>query len=226
VSGRTVLLVEDDATLARSLAEYLRAEGFGVTQVGSAEEARRVGPQTADVVVLDWVLPDTPGIDLLREWRQAGVRTPIVLLTARTELVDRVVGLELGANDYVTKPFEPRELLARLRVQLRQAEAAPAEATLRCGELALDAARREVTFRGALLELSRQEYALLKLLMESPNRVFSREELLNQAWGYESYPTTRTVDTHVLQLRQKTDPALIETVRGIGYRLRERLTKS
>lgn len=226
MSGRTVLLVEDDATLARSLSEYLRAEGFRVTHVGSAEEARRHGAQAADVVVLDWVLPDTPGIDLLREWRQAGVRTPIVLLTARTELVDRVVGLELGANDYVTKPFEPRELLARLRVQLRQAEAAPAEATLRCGELSLDAARREVTFRGVLLELSRQEYALLKLLMENPNRVFSREELLNQAWGYESYPTTRTVDTHVLQLRQKTDPALIETVRGIGYRLRERLTKT
>lgn len=220
-----ILLVEDDVALATSLAEYLQAEGFVVQRAPTAAAARAAGTAGADVVVLDWMLPDGQGIDLLREWREARATTPVILLTARADLVDRVVGLEMGANDYVTKPFEPRELLARVRVQLRGPHAPPPPAVVRCGDLVLDPATREVRFAGALLELSRQEYALLKLLMESPNRVFSREELLNQAWGYEQYPTTRTVDTHVLQLRQKTHPALIETVRGIGYRLRQPFTK-
>jgi len=226
VSARSILLVEDDAVLARSLTEYLQADGLAIVLASTAAAARAIGPAESDVVILDWMLPDGQGIDLLREWRQAGVRTPVILLTARSELVDRVVGLELGANDYVVKPFEPRELLARLRVQLRTPSAAPPDTVVRCGELVLDVTTREVRYRDALVELSRQEYSLLKLLMENPNRVFSREELLNQAWGYESYPTTRTVDTHVLQLRQKTEPALIETVRGIGYRMRPRVGES
>lgn len=220
-----ILLVEDDAALATSLCEYLQAEGFVVVRAPTAAAARASGAGSADVVILDWMLPDSQGIDLLREWRQAGSRTPVIVLTARADLVDRVVGLEMGANDYVTKPFEPRELLARIRVQLRGRNAPPPSPILTCGDLVLDHATREVRFRGELLELSRQEYKLLELLMENPNRVFSREELLNQAWGYEQYPTTRTVDTHVLQLRQKTHASLIETVRGIGYRLRRPFTK-
>ncbi|OGQ91892.1 MAG: hypothetical protein A2289_10255 [Deltaproteobacteria bacterium RIFOXYA12_FULL_58_15] len=171
---------------------------------------------------LDWMLPDIPGIDLLREWREQGTRAPVIMLTARADLVDRVVGLELGANDYVTKPFEPRELLARIRVQLRQQQQIePSESVLRFGGLELNRETREVRFRDDLLDLCRQEYTLLLLFMENPNRVFSREEILNKAWGYDTFPTTRTVDTHVLQLRQKTTAGLIETVRGIGYRLRE-----
>ena len=217
----SILLVEDDRDLAESLAEYLTGEGFEIVKAATAAEAVRIGPSSVDLVILDWMLPDAPGIDVLRDWRGQGVRTPVLLLTARTDLVDRVVGLELGANDYVTTPFEPRELLARLRVQLRlRKEATAAEPTLRSGDLELNSVTHEARFRGQLLELSRQEYALLKLLAENPNRVFSREEILNHAWGYESFPSTRTVDTHVLQLRQKTDAALIETVRGIGYRLR------
>ncbi|MBI5510565.1 MAG: response regulator transcription factor [Deltaproteobacteria bacterium] len=216
-----ILLVEDDRDLAQSLADYLAAEGFELERAPTAAAARKIGPAAVDLVILDWKLPDAPGIDLLREWRAQGTLTPVILLTARTDLVDRVVGLELGANDYITKPFEPRELLARLRVQLRQLpSAAPQESTLRCGELELSKTTREVRFRNRQVELSRQEFSLLCLLMENPNRVFSREEILNQAWGYESFPTTRTIDTHILQLRQKTDAALFETVRGIGYRLR------
>lgn len=227
--NKKLLLVEDDKDLAESLQEYLLTEGFEVFLAHSCREAQQHGPMADDVVILDWMLPDGAGIDVLRAWREQGVQTPVIMLTARVELVDRVVGLELGANDYITKPFEPRELLARIRVQLRgHAKGEAVETNLRCGELFMNTSTREVRFSDAVLELSRQEYALLRLLMENPNRVYSREEILNQAWGYDSFPTTRTVDTHILQLRQKTVSHLIETVRGIGYRLRcpEDLAKS
>ena len=164
------------------------------------------------------------GIDLLRQMRHSEIGVPVILLTARTELVDKILGLETGANDYITKPFEPRELVARIRVQLRQksnksaAAAPPAVASFE--ELQMDFSSREVRFRGKKIETTRMEYELLKLFVESPNRVFSREELLNRAWGYDTFPTTRTVDTHILQLRQKLADQLFETVRGIGYRMR------
>ncbi|MEO1482750.1 MAG: response regulator transcription factor [Myxococcota bacterium] len=217
-----VLVVEDDPDLAISLIAYLEGEGLAVTRKSSAAEARDFPLEDVDVVVLDWMLPDGSGIDLLRAWRSSGVRQPVILLTARTELLDRVLGLELGANDYMCKPFAPRELLARIRVQLRLQ---PTHETLSNGALVMNRRTREVSYDGRAVELSRQEYALLALLLQNPGKVFSREEILNRAWGYDSFPTTRTIDTHVLQLRQKTDAELIETVRGIGYRLRE-LTRS
>ncbi|MEO0813971.1 MAG: response regulator transcription factor [Myxococcota bacterium] len=219
-----VLVVEDDVDVSHSLSEYLTGEGLRVTCVNSAKQARGEALERFDVVVLDWMLPDGSGVDVLKEWRARGEHRPVILLTARTELVDRVLGLELGANDYVTKPFAPRELLARIRVQLRSRMEDPTE-LLKCGPLAMNLTTREVTFRERPVEMSRQELSLLELLLRNPKKVFSREEILNRAWGYDCFPTTRTVDTHVLQLRQKTDPALIETLRGIGYRLVE-LTQS
>lgn len=217
-----LLIVEDDTDVADSLVEYLCGEGVAVDHVDCARAARSHTLSGVDLIILDWMLPDGSGLDLLREWRRCGEWRPVILLTARTELPDRVLGLELGADDYVSKPFEPRELLARIRVQLRER---PTSDVLCCGPLSLNVSTREVRLRGVVVELSRQEHALLELLIRSPNKVYSREEILNRAWGYAYFPTTRTVDTHVLQLRQKLDPALIETVRGIGYRLRE-LTNS
>lgn len=168
------------------------------------------------------MLPDGQGIDLLRAWRRDGYSGPIIFLTARTELLDKVLGLELGADDYVTKPFEPRELLARIRARLRAHAPVPVPAPrhLAIHDIRLCPDTRDVTFEGQPVVLSRMEFGLLELLMENPGRVFSRDELLARVWGYESYPTTRTVDNHVLKLRQKLAPELFESVRGIGYRLR------
>ncbi|MBI4821631.1 MAG: response regulator transcription factor [Deltaproteobacteria bacterium] len=217
------MLVEDDRNLADSLRAFLGIEGYDVVWASSLGEARRALDPSIELIVLDWTLPDGPGIDLLRELPARSLTAPVVMLTARAELLDKILGLELGANDYIVKPFEPRELLARLRVQHRLAEPKSRPTPLQnleVADIAMSPITREVRFRGALVSLTRQEYSLLEVLMNNPNRVFSRTELLEQAWGYESYPTTRTVDTHIVQLRQKLDPTLFETVRGIGYRLK------
>lgn len=235
-----VLLVEDDTSLGASLEKYLKNEGQGVTWAKNLNEAKSLLKDVYQVIILDWMLPDGQGIDLLRELRQKHDQTPVVMLTAKTELIDKVLGLESGANDYLTKPFEPRELLARIRVQERQfqLQSSPGQSEKVGGQkiglseseqkglialngITMDLVRREVHYKGQLIELTKMEFDLLHLLMEYPNRAFSREELLNKVWGYENYPTTRTVDTHVLQLRQKLYEDLIETVRGIGYRLRK-----
>src|SRR5262249_38269229 len=163
--------------------------------------------------------PDGQGIDWLREQQQTGVTPRVVILSGRSDVVDRVVGLESGASDYLTKPFVPRELAARIRVQARERLARSAVTLKACG-VELDIGSRSCTYGNRSVELVRMEFQLLKLLLENPGRVFSREELLNQVWGFDALPTTRTVDTHVLQLRQKLDASLIETVRGVGYRLR------
>lgn len=213
-----LLLVEDDTNLRHSLAEFLGAEGFEVWQAESVGNAREKLQEKPDVVILDWMLGNASGVDLLAEWRRQGVTCPVVMLTAKTELVDKVLGLELGADDYLTKPFAPRELLARLRVQLRRAAPAVAESFLQHSGIRLDVLNKEVRYQGRQIELTKLEYLLLKTFLENPGRIFSREELLNQVWGYDRYPTTRTIDTHVLQLRQKFEPELFETVRGMGYR--------
>lgn len=216
-----LLLVEDDDNLADALTSYLEPEGFEVTRAISLAEGRVAISDEHDLVVLDWMLPDGVGIDLMKQWRAQGRRVPIVLLTARTDLIDRVLGLELGANDYVVKPFEPRELLARLRVQLRvRDERGAPSAKVEVAGIELCTDTREARFRGQPVVLTKQEYALLAVLVDNPDRVFSRAELLDLAWGYENYPTTRTVDTHIVQLRQKFDADLFQTVRGVGYRLR------
>ncbi len=219
----TVLIVEDEPGVAAALEALLAREGYTVLLASSLAAARRTfaaqGPSLG-AVLLDWRLPDGEGVDWLREIR-ATSEVPVLLVTARVEVIDRVLGLELGADDYVTKPFEPRELLARLRARLRGRRKSP-EAGTRVVDHAgvhVDLASREVTFEGRAVPMTRMEFGLLALLLEHPGRVFSREELLNRVWGYERTPTTRTVDTHVVQLRAKLRPELIESVRGVGYRV-------
>lgn len=225
-----VLLVEDDKNLSESLSRYLGNEGFQVDLASSLKDARDKIGGNPDVVILDWMLPDGQGIDYLKELHRQGSVVPVILLTSRADLVDKVVGLETGASDYVTKPFEPRELCARIRVQIRKAiqgqqlggkvETEVAD-VIEFARVRLSISTREVTFRSQIVDLAKLEFDLLRVLLESPNRVFPREALLNKVWGYENYPTTRTVDNHIVLLRQKLDPNLIETVRGVGYRLRD-----
>jgi DNA-binding response OmpR family regulator len=216
-----VLIVEDEPQVAASLRELLEREGYVVTVAGSIAEAKRAlaGVEALDVMLLDWRLPDGEGIDLLKELRKTS-DLPVLMVTARVDVIDKVLGLEIGADDYVTKPVEPRELLARIKARLRKprAEAKPSQALAHAG-ISVDRGTRDVTFEGKSIELTRMEFGLLVLLLENPGRVFSREELLNRVWGYERTPTTRTVDTHVVQLRTKLRADLIESVRGIGYRL-------
>ena len=219
-----ILMVEDDQGLGQSLYEYLKREMFDVTWVKSLAEAQEQDTKESKVVLLDWMLPDGQGIDYLKSLRSKKNTIPVIMLTARNDLVDKVIGLEGGANDYLTKPFEPRELVARIRVQIRQsgqkAEEEESKGLISVGEIEMNTLQREVTFEGNAVELTKMEFDFLALLASHPNRAFSREEILNKVWGYENYPTTRTVDTHVLQLRHKFSDTLIETVRGIGYRLR------
>ena len=219
-----LLLVEDERAIAEPLMRYLGNEGFMVDLASTAAEARLSMRQAPDLVILDWTLPDGQGIDLIRSWREAGQQVPVIFLTARHELIDKVLALELGADDYMTKPFEARELLARVKARLRQAPAGREEAPAKCPPLrhhriGLDLSAHVATYDGTLVELTRMEFALLKHFMENVYRVFSRDEILNQVWGFDAFPTTRTVDTHVLQLRQKFAPEYFETVRGVGYRM-------
>lgn len=221
-----VLLVEDDQNLGHSLKSYLGDEGYFVEWVHNLQNARGKTTSEFDIIILDWMLPDGQGIDYLREVRKGLPTKPVIMLTARTDLIDKVLGLESGASDYLTKPFEPRELLARLRVQERVANQSEEIQTdedkvIKLGDLVIDKLKREITFRNEAIEFTKMEFDFLTLLAEHPNRAFSREEILNKVWGYENYPTTRTVDTHVLQIRQKLYEDLIETVRGVGYRLRK-----
>jgi DNA-binding response OmpR family regulator len=220
----TILVVEDDAAIAAALRDLLEREGYAVDVAGTLAEARRrLDAGEFDAMLLDWRMPDGEGIDLLKEIRRSS-ELPVLLVTARVDVIDKVLGLELGADDYVTKPVEPRELLARLRARLRTAahQRLPSKAprTLAYGNLRIDLDARTVQFEGRAIPMARIEFELLALLVRSPGRVFSREELLNEVWGYERTPTTRTVDTHVVQLRAKLRAELIESVRGIGYRLR------
>lgn len=218
-----VLLVEDDTNLGASLKKYLENEKYNIDWAQTLADAKKLISPDHEMLILDWMLPDGQGIDLLKELRDGKNNTPVIMLTARNELIDKVVGLESGANDYITKPFEPRELVARLRVQARTAEMAstPSEDKARVieiNELKIDLDSRIVTFKGEEITLTKMEFDLLYLLAERPGRAYSRDEILNKVWGFENYPTTRTVDTHVLQLRQKFSDDMIQTVRGVGYK--------
>lgn len=220
-----ILLVEDDENLGKSIKDFLVMEGFNVEWRKTLHDAGQVSLTDIDLIIQDWMLPDGQGVDFLKTIRKDGKKNPLIMLTAKTDLIDKVVGLESGANDYITKPFEPRELLARVRVQLRQSThdihtKSIVKGIVELGDLKMDLDTREVFWGGHLVELTKMEFDFLKLLVENPNRAISRDEILNKVWGYESFPTTRTVDTHVLQLRQKLSEGLIETVRGIGYRLK------
>ena len=216
-----VLVVEDERPIADLVRLYLTREGFGVhvEHDGTAglAAARRLRPVAC---VLDIALPGTDGTDVCRRLRADGDWTPIILLTARDDEVDRVLGLELGADDYVTKPFSPRELVARVKALLRRAAGPPDGGRVRTlGPVALDPQRRRVTVDGAPLALTPTEFDLLAHLLGRPGRVFGREELLAAVWGYASHAGTRTVDVHVAQVRAKLGGAagVIRTVRGVGY---------
>jgi DNA-binding response OmpR family regulator len=218
-----ILLVEDDSALGDGLKKFLSDEGYQVRWVTCIEDARKQLESRPSLIILDWMLPDGQGIDLLRDVRREDRNLPVIMLTARTEVIDKVLGLESGANDYIIKPFEPRELAARIRVQLRQdtrKEEKEESKKITLGELEIDLNQREVIYQGEKKEMTKMEFDFLCLLADSPNRAFSREEILNRVWGYENYPSTRTVDTHVLQIRQKLYEGLIETVRGVGYKLK------
>ncbi|MEO7126759.1 MAG: response regulator transcription factor [Nakamurella sp.] len=215
-----VLVVEDEAAIADVIALNLRAAGFGVsverTGDGGLAAVRRLRPAA---IVLDAGLPGMDGVEVCRRLRSAGDWTPILFVTARDEEADRVVGLELGADDYLTKPFSPRELVARIGSVLRRTHGpAEAEGLLRVGKGELDMGAHRAYWEGAEVELTATEFNLLAQLMRRPGQVFTREQLISEVWGYDPSGGTRTVDVHVAQVRAKLgDTNSIRTVRGVGY---------
>jgi DNA-binding response OmpR family regulator len=213
-----ILLVEDEVSIQENLRGYLAREGFEVFGAGSGEEALAKMSEQINLVVLDWGLPSTNGLDVLKAIRKKNFSQPVIFLTAKTDLVDKVLGLEMGANDYVTKPFDPRELLARIRVQLRQYKSQSGVHQLSKGGIEMNLENRDVQFKKQNVSLTKTEFDLLRIFLENENKVFSRDELLDKVWNYDNPPTTRTVDTHVLQLRQKFKPEFFQTVHSVGYR--------
>ncbi|WP_330473741.1 response regulator transcription factor [Terrabacter sp. C0L_2] len=230
---RQVLVVDDEQQIRAVLRAYLEADGFRVTEAGNGTDALRlVRSEDPVLVLLDVRLPDLDGIEVLRTLRQSS-QVPVILVTARSEEVDKLVGLGVGADDYVTKPFSPREIVARAKAVLRRAprDAATGDGSLsrtRSGVLtfdglSIDEGRREVRRGGAAVELSALEFDLLAAMARSPGRVFSRAQLLEQVWGYDFFGDERVVDVHVRNMRRAlgddaADPRVIGTVRGVGYR--------
>jgi DNA-binding response OmpR family regulator len=216
-----VLLVEDEAAIADLQRLYLQRDGFQVEVVGTGEQAlEQIRARRPAAVVLDVGLPGIDGIEVVRRLRAAADDTPVLFVTARDDEVDRVLGLEMGADDYVTKPFSPRELVARVRAVLRRGRATVAAESVVLGDVELNLAAHRVLVRATPVELTPTEFDLLAELMRNPGRVFTRDELLRQVWGYSAAVTTRTVDVHVAQVRAKLGDALrIRTVRGVGYGL-------
>ena len=221
----TVLVVDDEPKIARLLRDYLERAGFAVSVAHDGREAlMRVRTERPDLVILDLGLPEIDGLDVARRLRRDG-DTPIIMVTARDDEIDRVAGLELGADDYVTKPFSPREVVARVRAVLRRRDgSARTDAPLRAGPLELDPGRMEVHVDGRLVDLTATEFALLAALARQPGRVYTRSQLLDAIHGsaFESYE--RAIDAHVKNLRRKLEPdsrrpRLLLTVHGVGYRL-------
>lgn len=224
MSGELILLVDDEANIIQLARLYLEREGFAIQSVGEGPAVfSAVQSHPPALIVLDVMLPGLDGFEVCRRLRAEGNPVPIIMLTARDEDIDKIIGLELGADDYLTKPFNPRELVARVKAILRRSErqSQPAGSLLRVGDLVIDSDRREVACQGKPIELRTQEFEVLLVLARSPGRVFTREQLLNLAWGYDFYGQTRTVDVHIAQLRRKLEgcQASIETVTGIGYKL-------
>jgi len=221
-----ILVVDDEETMVRSLSALLTREGYAVavaTDGPQALEAART--ERPDLILLDVMLPGADGIEVCRQIRTWSA-VPIIMLTAKTAEVDKVVGLEVGADDYVTKPFGPRELVARVKANLRRAQMQAQEAALdllHSGEVVLDIGRHLVTVRGKEVALSPKEFDLLRVLMSHPGRVLGRDYLLNQVWGEDFFGDTRTLDVHIRWLREKiesdpSNPTYIQTVHGVGYR--------
>ena len=224
-----LLLVEDEPGLVMTLTDRLVAEGYEVESATDAPSGLELASSGSfDAILLDVMLPGGNGMDVCRTLRQRGIQTPILMLTAKGQVVDRVVGLKLGADDYLVKPFEMAELLARVEALLRRTaapagSAAPTGDSHRFGDVAVDFRRAEVTKGGQPLELSAREFKLLRYFVEHRGAALTRDELLNEVWGYNAMPSTRTVDVHVAWLRQKLEdnprhPQFILTVHGLGYK--------
>ncbi len=222
-----ILLVEDEKGLIVTLTDRLTSEGFDVTSAADGKLGFDLAcTQQFDMILLDVMLPKKNGYDVARDLRQKGIQTPILMLTAKGETIDKVLGLKLGADDYLTKPFEVMELLARIEALLRrrpsQTEAA-INGAFRFGDVGVDFKRAEVTKSNTPVELSAMEFRLLQFFIENRGSVHSRDDLLDAVWGYDAMPTTRTVDVHVAWLRQKLEdnpkhPQYIQTVHGFGYK--------
>ncbi len=230
MSNELILVVDDEKTLVKALSFNLEKEGFRVEKAYDGEEAlQKVFDLKPDIVVLDLMLPEVDGFEVCRRIRKK-LEVPIIMLTARTEDIDKVLGLELGADDYLTKPFNSRELVARIKAILRRSAFREDEAKklLQIGNLQIDLLQHRVRLDGKDINLTTKEFALLSFLAANAGNVYSREQLLEQIWGYDYYGDVRTVDVHIRHLREKveTDPGnpdLILTIWGTGYKIREDL---
>jgi DNA-binding response OmpR family regulator len=219
-----ILVVEDDRAVQKALKRLFEAEGYSVQLASDGNSAvegfRQVAPSA---VVLDLRLPGLPGREVCRAFKEHAPLVPIIVLSATSDVSDKVLLLELGADDYVTKPFSPRELLARMRVALRRNTRAASTETFSFSDVFVDFTKMEVVREGKNIALTAQEFKTLKFLVQNPERVITRDELLNEVWGYHNYPSTRTVDNHILKLRQKLEkdpanPVHFRTVHGVGYK--------
>jgi DNA-binding response OmpR family regulator len=220
-----ILVVEDDPAILRGLADNLRFEGYDVITAQDGETGARLQKtHKPDLIVLDLMLPRLGGLDLCRRLRKEGVQTPVLMLTAKSEESDRVTGLDTGADDYVTKPFSVKELMARVRALLRRAQPqANLPDSLRFGDVDVDFLRYEARRKGKAVEMTRKEFAILRFLASRAGEAVTRDDLLNEVWGYEAYPVSRTVDNHVAGLRAKLEadpanPSHIRTIHGVGYK--------
>ena len=222
---KRILLIEDESGLVLTLTDRLTREGYDVETAPDGEAGlERASADAFDLLLLDLMLPRMSGFDVCRELRRRGIETPVIMLTARGQVVDKVVGLKLGADDYVTKPFEMAELLARIEAHLRRVPAMPHPTEgYAFGDVRVDFRKAEAMREGQTIELSAREFQLLRYFVEHRGATLSREELLNEVWGYNAMPSTRTVDVHVAWLRQKIEPnprhpQFILTIHGMGYK--------
>ena len=226
MAEQRILIIEDEPDLLRGLEINLRAEGYEVLSAARGDTGLELAlRERPDLVLLDIMMPGMNGFDVCRELRRKGFEAPVIMLTAKGEEVDRIVGLEIGADDYVTKPFSIRELLARIRVRLRRHSPAPVASggKLRFGDVEVDFDKQEAFRGGERVELTGKESEVLRLLSRRRGEIVTRDRLLEEVWGYETYPTTRTVDNHILRLRQKLEedpgnPRHILSVYGEGYK--------
>jgi DNA-binding response OmpR family regulator len=220
-----VLVIEDDPAILRGLVDNLKFEGYEVVAAADGDDGyRKQQAHKPDLIVLDLMLPRMSGLELCKRLRGEGVQTPMLMLTARSEESDRVLGFDLGADDYVTKPFSIRELVARIRAVLRRTQTSvKLPDGVRFGEVEVDFRRYEARRQGKPVEMTRKEFAVLRLLAAHAGEVVTRDQLLNDVWGYDAYPVSRTVDNHVAALRAKleedpAEPDHIRTVHGVGYK--------
>lgn len=224
VAQAKILVADDEAKIRELVRMYLSAEGFAVAEAKDGQEALALAKQNSfDLIILDLMMPGKDGWEVCREVRRSSA-VPVIMLTARGEEIDRVLGLELGADDYVVKPFSPRELVARVKAVLRRTrQSRPPEEVLEVAGLTIKPASRAVYLLGQPLALTPKEYDILYLLARSPGRVFTREQILEQVWGYDFFGEARTVDTHITRLREKMAkipgaPQYVTTVWGVGYK--------